>query len=339
MAAGLDLVNARLGARRGRLLGGDGLRFLAGDGTLEARLARLRQGGWAAAVPPKGVPALAEVEALLRDTLRREARWILELAQGHRPRAVLGAFLELAEADAVKALLRGVAAGAAPERTMAAAPVSPGLPEPLLRSVAAAASVEAAVARLGEAHHPLAGPIRDALPARARWGLPPVEAAADRAAAGRAPEAAATAGQDGRILADYLADRADAHHAGLLLSLAGAGPRDAARMAALTLPGGRRLAPAEVARLAGAAPEVVQAALKAAFPAAAGLSTPWGADLELERRLSARARRAARANPLSVAVPIAYLLDRRAEARRIAVLLRAAALELPADEVLPLLEV
>ena len=339
--ARLDRLVGRLGARRARLLGAAGLRDLGARGAAEARLGALRQGPWSGAIPAGGpVPSQAAIETRLRALLAEEAETLLGEVEGAAARRVLSAFLSLDEAAAVKALLRGVAAGAPPERILAAAPPGPGLPAPLLRRAAAAADVEGVVATLEAGGHPLAAALRQALPRREHDGLLPLEAAVDRAAAERALAAACArgAGEDGRVLRDHLADAADAANAALLLALAGAGRRRAEEVAPLVRPGGRRLPAADVERLAGAPAEAVRAALARTFPAVAGAAAPWADDLALERSLLMAARRAARARPLSAAVALAYLLDRRAEARRLALLLRGTALELPAQELLPLLE-
>jgi hypothetical protein len=72
--------------------------------------------------------------------------------------------------------------------------------------------------------------------------------------------------------------------------------------------------------------------------AAAELAVPWRADRLLERALQRRMHREARAAPLSLAVPISFALDRRAELRRIRLLLRAEELGLPLDEIPELAE-
>jgi len=333
----LDQVNARVGARRARLLGPEGLHQLAARPTLEARLAWLRASGWAAAVPAEGEPAgIEELEAGLREAQRREVAWLLEHVEGGGARGVLAAFLGLAEADAVNAVLRGVAGGAALDQTLAAAPPTPGFAEAPLRAAAAAPSLEAAVAVLTEAGHPLAPALAAALPERAHHGLAPLEQAVERAALASALAACRRAGEDGRVLRAHLGDRIDARNAALLVELAGSGPPP--EPGALFLEGGRRLDQARLASLAGAPLAEVQAVLAATFAVPPTLSSPWGAELALERAVLLRARREARARPLSVAVPLAYLLERRAEARRIAVLLRGHAFELPAEQVLDLLE-
>ena len=335
--ARLDLVNARVGARRTRLLGPGGLRELASRPTLEARLALLRSGGWAAAVPAEGEAVGVEaIEAGLRRTQRLESAWLLGQVEGSAARRVLGAFLGLAEADAVTAVLRGVQGGAALEQSLAAAPGTPGLDDAPLRAAAAAPTVEAAVEALAGAGHRFAPALVAALPERAQLGLAPLELAVERAAVAVAAAATRCAGEDGRVLRSHLAERIDVRNAALLLSLANGGVPPAP--GSLFLEGGRRLAVPRLVSLAGAPLTEVLAALATATSGVPAMATPWGAELSLGRMVLDSARRAARAWPLSVAVPLAYLLERRDEARRIAVLLRGTAFELPAEQVLDLLE-
>jgi V/A-type H+-transporting ATPase subunit C len=234
------------------------------------------------------------------------------------------------------ALLRGLAAGAAPARIIAAAP--PGSPalEGWLRAAAGDGSVEALLERLRTERHPLAEPLAEALPLRPRLGLWPLEAAVTRFSLAAARATVRRCREDGRVLAGHLADRTDLANAALLLTLAGAGPQ--ADVTRLVLPDGRRLPADAVVALAGAPPEEVARGLATAFGIELTAPSPWGVELALDGVLARLARREARARPFSVAVPIAFLLDRRDEARRIALLLRGAAIELPPAELLELLE-
>jgi len=137
------------------------------------------------------------------------------------------------------------------------------------------------------------------------------------------------------MLARHLADLADVRNAGTLLALAGAPPaRDP------FVEGGRRLSLAALRSLAavgdGAA---VRAGVAAALrvPEAA-LARGGHAESALERAALVPLLREARLRPLSIAVPLAWLFARRAEVRRISLLLRGTALGLAADEVLDLAE-
>lgn len=333
--ARLDRLNARLGARRPALLDGPALRAVLAGATTEARLERLRATAAGAALPAElgaGAVALTRAESALQAARQAEASWVLGEAEGRRARRLLRAYLGLDEAEAVKAILRGVTHGAPLDATLAAAPPSPALPAAALRAAAAAPGVEAALDLLIAAGSEVATAARAALADGAAW--PAVELAADRAAYARAAAACRRAGEDGRILAAHLADRVDARNAATLLALAGAPPAEPCWLA-----GGARLDEATLAALAAEEPARARAELAAALglPAEA-LATPWGADTALERALLAPVRREARRLPLSLAVPLRHLLERRAEVRRAAVVLRAAAIGVAGEELLDLVE-
>ncbi len=334
--ARLDYANARLGARRAQLLGARALREVLARPSLEARLDLLRRMRLGAVLPDApGADALAATEAALREGWRHEAASVLADAEGARPRALLRAFLGIDDAAAVKAVLRAVVRGLGADRALAAAPPTPGLDEDALREAAAAASVPEAVGRLEAAAPELGRALRAALPASAAGDLLPLELAADRVVMDRARLAASGRDEDASILLRHLEDRIDARNAATLLALAGSPPH-----ADAFLTGGRRLREPEFRRLAGAAADVVRAAVARLVPAgdAAALATPWGADAALERAWIAPLRREARMRPLSIAVPLSYLAERRAEVRRVALLLRGAELGLAADELLDLVE-
>jgi V/A-type H+-transporting ATPase subunit C len=342
--ARLDLANARVAAWRTRLAGNATVRELLSRPTLEARLELLRaepSGGPPVVAPPPPGPGasaadpIAAAEAELRAAVRRTAERILRDVEGRRARLLLSAFLALDEAEAVKAVVRGVAAGAPLDRILAAAPPTPALPEPVLREAGAAAEAVAALGVLAAAGSAVAAAVLDAVPLDVSGGLVPLEIAADRAALGRARSACRRGGEDGAVLARHLEDRADLRNALTLLALGGAPPS-----ADPFLAGGRRL-PLALLRALAASRDVAaaRAAVARAFHLdAAALSSPWAAERALEDAVARPLLREARRRPLSLAVPLSYLLARRTEARRLAVVLRGAALGLPADEILDLAE-
>lgn len=331
--ARLDFANGRIGARRARLLDDPALRELLSRPSTEARLERLRALPIGAALPAElGGDPLAAVEAALRDAVRREALRLVAGAEGAGPRALLDAWLGLDEAVAVKAVLRGVARRAAVEAALAAAPPTAALPDATLRAAAGALTVEEAVSIIADAGSALAGPLRRELPLDPERGLLPLEIAADRAAVDEARRACRGRGEDGAVLRRHLEDRVDVRNAETLLALAGAPP-----VADAFVPGGRRLPERTFRELAAGGAAAMRSGLERLFPGA-GAATPWAAERALERALLAPLGREARQRPLSVAVPLAYLSERRAEVRRVAIVLRGAALELPADELLDLAE-
>jgi V/A-type H+-transporting ATPase subunit C len=331
----LDFANARIAARRSGLLRPEALRALLARPSLEARLEALRSdrvGASLSAPREAGRAALDAVEAALRAGARSEALALLEDVEGAQARSLLTAFLALDEAAAVKAVLRGVLRGAPPEGTLAGAPALPGVTARALRAAAAASTVASALDLLEAEGSALAAPIRAALPDLPGHGLLPLELAADRASFARALAAARGPGEDAAILSRHLSDRVDARNAATLLARSGPG-------AGAFIPGGLRWSEADLRRLGEAPVDTVREAIAEAFPGcAAALARPWAADLALERALLAPLRRAARLRPLSIAVPLAYLAERRAEVRRVALVLRGAELALPGDEILDLVE-
>jgi len=337
--ARLDYANARIGARRARLLGPAALRDLLTRPTLEARLEvlRARAAGAALAAPGAGASAAAAdpisvAEAALRAALQQEEAQLLEDAEGARARTLLEAVLAIEEASAVKAIVRGVAFGGTVERVVAVALPCPGLDAQRILEAASATAVEGALGLLAGAGSPVAMAALGALGERAKHGLLPLELAADRAALERAARRARGPGEDRAVVRAHVEDRIDARNAATLLALAGTSP-----LAETFVRGGRRLDEATFRRLAPAGPAELRAALAPLFGCAPeDLERPWSADRALERAVLEPLRRAARVGPLSIAVPLAYLLERRAEVRRVSLVLRGAALGLPGDELLEL---
>uniref|UniRef100_UPI001F5677D6 V-type ATPase subunit n=1 Tax=Anaeromyxobacter oryzisoli TaxID=2925408 RepID=UPI001F5677D6 len=91
--------------------------------------------------------------------------------------------------------------------------------------------------------------------------------------------------------------------------------------------------------LAAGPQPAARAAVAEVFPElAAAAAEPWAMERALEAAVLAPLRREARRAPLSLAVPLRYLLERREEVRRIALVLRGAALGLPLETILGLAE-
>jgi len=333
--ARLDLVNARIGARRARLTGAEALRELLGRPSLEARIEQLVRSGALSAAPGAldGAP-LPAVEAALRAGVRADEARLLGEVEGRRARRLLAAALALQEAQAIKVLLRGTAHGVAPDRLAALAPVTGGLPEDRLRALAGAPSPEALADRLSEAESPFAAPLRAGLGERDRAGLLPAEVAIDRVAFGRAQAAAHAGGEDAAALRGWLAERADIRNATTLLILATARPSRE-----LFVPGGSRIGVDAFARLARGDAAARRSAVAAVVPCAPErLADPAAAERLLERAAVRRLALAARHRPLSLAVPLAWIEARREEIRRIALVLRGAAMGLSGDAILELAE-
>ena len=139
----------------------------------------------------------------------------------------------------------------------------------------------------------------------------------------------------------FLESQIDLMNAATLLKFAGQGGAEEFFIA-----GGRTIGARRYRHYA----QLDAAALKAAlageggFLAGIGLRTPAAledpaaVDQCLHRALAEAMRREASRNPLSLAVPLSYVLDRRAEIRRIRLVLRGAEFGIPAAELLELVE-
>lgn len=348
--ARLDHVNARVGARRSRLMGADGLRDLLVRPSLAARVELLVRSGRLALAAQEGPPGpaaqpggegraedaarLATVEAALRAGVRADEARLLGEVEGTRPRRLLAAALGLQEARALKILLRGTTHGVAPDRLVELVPPTGSLSEARVRQLAEAASPDALAALLAEEGSAFAEAIRSGLRERDSVGLLASEVEIDRLAFARVAEAARHGREDALALLAWLAGQADVRNATTLLSLGAA-----VLSRSLFVPGGRRVDAAAFARLSRAGAEARRAAAAALVPCAPErLLDPSAAELLLQRAEVRRLTIAARRRPLSLAVPLAWIEARRDEVRRIAAVLRGASLELPGEAILAMVE-
>jgi vacuolar-type H+-ATPase subunit C/Vma6 len=232
----------------------------------------------------------------LRGQLARDLARVDALFDGDETIRAAAAF---ADALALKTLLRGLARGAPTARLLALVTPTLELDAAAVKELAAQRDTGGVASLLATWGSRWAAPLLDALGSEAH-DLLAVELALDRAAFARARAAARG------VLAGVVASLIDLANAMTVARLG-------ARAADLLLPGG-----ALPARR-----------LPALLPAVG----PFQLDRLVEERLIRALRRAARLEPLSMAVPLLYLAERRAELRRIGLVLEAAALELPAAEV------
>jgi vacuolar-type H+-ATPase subunit C/Vma6 len=334
-----DRVNATVGALRARLLGRAGLRALLARPDLAARVALLREGDAALARELPAGAAPGEVEEALARRARAEALRLLALLEGARARELVRAVLLVEEVRGLEALLHRVARARTGSGAAALLAPSAWFPPGLVADLAAAGDLAQAAAALAAHGSPFAAPVREALPLQGKpSGALRLDAALLRAAFDEAFRIATGRGEDALVARGVLAAQVDLANAATLLA---PGVRE---RAGLLLPRGRippealarleRLAPA---RAAGALARLLATAWDADVDAAA-LALPLAAERHLEHALLRGLRRLARARPLSVAVPIAYAAERRAEARDVGLAIGAAEARLPAAELAGLLE-
>lgn len=346
MTAGCDYANARVRAMRGRLLGRAGIENLLAQSGLSARLEYLKRtdyGDTLAAHLGREPDQLAAVERGLRARFMGDLARIDRFLEGERPRALFRAFLAFEDGWTLKTVLRGVAAGEAPEQIFVLLAQTPELDHAALGELVRQREVKAVVDLLAIWRSPYAHPLGDALAAYAsRRELLHLEVALDRFLFGHALEAARRdGGEDGAVLLRFLATQIDLVNTATLLKLAGQGAAEE-----FFIPGGRLLgrnrfrrygefdAPRLRAALASEAP-----LLFAARPVGmAVMEDPFAADQIVQRALVDTMRGEARESPLSLAVPLAFVLDLQAEIRQIRLVLRGAEFGLPPGELLELIE-
>jgi V/A-type H+-transporting ATPase subunit C len=237
-------------------------------------------------------------------------------------------------------ILRGVAQGEPPERTFLLLAPTPVLDDPALTELVGQKEVKAVVDLLATWNSPYALPLTEALAKYlAQRELFPLEAALDLFLFARARDAARGDGEDGRILLAFLETQIDLTNAGTLLKLAGAG-----RGEELFVPGGRVLGRKQFQRLSTLGLWEAQEALARQRLPRPRLATmgeqgdPFTVDQVLHQALGAAMRREAMVHPLSLAVPLSFVLERQAEVRQVRLVLRGAEFGIPADEMLAFME-
>jgi V/A-type H+-transporting ATPase subunit C len=143
------------------------------------------------------------------------------------------------------------------------------------------------------------------------------------------------------MLLGFLETQIDLANTGVLLKRT-----DGAPSAELFIPGGRlvtlkrfqQLATLREGELRDALARLGRLHLELRLGAAGERADPFVVDQMLQRVLRQEMQRAARVHPLSLAVPLCFVLERRAEVQRIRLVLRGAEFGLPGDELLALVE-
>ena len=189
---------------------------------------------------------------------------------------------------------------------------------------------------------PYASPLTQAFAAyRTHRELFLVEVALDQFLYARALDAARRDGEDGRILRGFLKTQIDLANAGTLLKRAGGGRCDD-----LFIAGGRHFTLKRFQQLVLLQERDLRQALARGGrlrldPRLAEMderADPFDVDQILREALREAMQREARIHPLSLAVPLSFVLERRAEVQRIRLVLRGAEFGLPAEELVALVE-
>jgi V/A-type H+-transporting ATPase subunit C len=339
--AGCDYANARVRAMEGRLLGRKGILELLARPDLSARLASLAQTDYGEAIAAhlKRTPdPLQGAERGLRARLMDDLTRIDRFLRGERVQSLFRAMLAFEDGWNLKTILRGIARRERPERLFLLLAPTPALDDPALQELSRQTEVKAALDLLATWWSPYAPPLREAFPAylRRREVLF-LEVALDRFLFARALEAARRDGEDGRLFQAFLDAQIDLINVGTLLKGGGG---------EFFIPGGRLMSANRFREYATLGAQGLRETLGREGPLAlaAGLlpleelGDPSAVDQLLHRILRERIRREARIHPLSLAVPLAFILERQAEVRRIRLVLRATEFGLPAEELLDRIE-
>ncbi len=341
-----DNVNARIGAKRSRLLGAGGLREVLSRPHLAARVELLYQSDYGRAMHAAWAPGrdpLGVADAGMRARLVQETRTIEAVIEGRRQRSLFRAFLLFEDAANLKTVFRGLALSTPLDRVLALTLPTPSLDENGLRALASRPDVPAAVAASRSLAPDFYDALEAALPTRGREGGPlHFDVAIDRAAVAAASRAAKAHAEDAALLAEYLHLRTDLCNAATLIKM------DASHAAGeFFLEGGAALPESEYLRIAAIRPAsalrqaVVLWARRHVGKGLSGLveqGGPLSVDTWVLRAAEDRMRREARARPLSLAVPLSFVLDLRAEVRRIRLALLGSGFGLPAAEMVEMLE-
>ena len=332
MAAGCDYAVARVRAMRGRLLGRAGIAALLAEPGLAARLEFLKRTDYGEAIAAHlgGEPdPLAGVERGLRARLMDDLARIDRFLAGERVRALFRSVLAFEDGWTIKTILRGVAAGEAPERMFLLLLPTPELDRPALEQLVRQREVKAVVDLLATWRSPYAGALAGGLAAYAhRPDLLYLEVALDGDLFSRA-------------LLAFLETEIDLVNAATLLKLVGHGDAGEFFIAggrAIGLHRYRRYARLDAASLKQM---LVGERVLLSVPGLrtlVALDDPVATDELLHRALGEALRREALRNPVSLAVPLSFVLARRAEIQRIRLVLRGTEFGLPAPELLELVE-
>ena len=340
-----DYANARVRGMKGRLLGPKGITGLLAQPGLAARLDYLKKTDYGEAVAAhlmREPDPLRGAERGLRARLIDDFLRIDRFLRGERVRALFRAVVALEDGWNLKTVLRGITQGEPPERTFLLLAPTPELGDAALGEMVRQKEVKAVVDLLATWGSPYAEPMTQAYAAyRTHRDLFLLELALDQFLFARALDAARGDGEDGRILLGFLQTQIDLANAGTLLKRAGGGRCDD-----LLIPGGRHITVKRFHRLCSLGERDVREALTRdgrlhLDPWLAMMeerADPFAVDQILHQALREAMHREATVNPLSLAVPLSFVLERRAEIQRIRLVLRGAEFGLPADELLALVE-
>jgi V/A-type H+-transporting ATPase subunit C len=340
-----DYANARVRARKGRLLGPKGITELVAQPGLHARLEYLKQtdyGPQLVAQLAREEDPLRAAERGLRQQLADDLLAIDRFLRGEHAAGLFRAVLAFEDGWNLKTVLRGITRGEPQERIFLLLAPTPELDEAALAELVRQKDVKAVLDLLTTWRSPYAASLERAfesyLPQRDLFLL---ELALDQQLFASALLAARGDGEDGRMLHGFLETQIDLANAAVLLQRA-----DGAKSSELFITGGGLLTLKRFQRLSALGDCELREALArlerlhigGRLTALGERADPFTADQVLRQAMRQAMRWEARVHPLSIAVPLSFVLERRAEVQRIRLVLRGAEFGLPGEELLALVE-
>lgn len=339
-----DYANARIRAMEGRFLGQKGITDLLVQPSLAARLDYLKRTAYSellAAHLMREPDALRAAERAVRAQLSADLLRMDRFLRGEPVLPLFRAVLGFEDAWTLKTVLRGIGQGEPPDRIFTLVAPTPEFDDSALGELVRQKDVKAVVDLLTTWRSPYAFPLAEAFARyKTHQELFLLEVALDQFVFSEALNAARGDGEDGEILLQFLENHIDLANVGTLLKRAGGGRCDD-----LFIPGGRSVSLYRFQHLASLNEKDLREALAASGRprldsrlAATDGAVPFAVDHILEQALRKEIERQARVHPLSVAVPLSFILERRAEVQRIRLVLRGAEFGVPAAELVALVE-
>jgi V/A-type H+-transporting ATPase subunit C len=289
---------------------------------------------------PDGVRAAERaLRARLVDDLLRIDGYLRE----ERARSLFRAVLAFEDGWTLKTVLRGLTRGEPPDRLFALIAPTPEFGEPALGEMVRQKNVKGVLDLLATWRSPYASPLTQAYAEyKTHRELVLLEVALDQFLFAHALEVAREDGEDGRILRRFLETHIDLANAANLLKRVEGGRGDE-----LFIPGGSIVSPERFRQLSALGQRNLREALASVGrlhldPRLAAMderADPFTVDRILQQALRRAIQREARVHPLSLAVPLSFVLERRTEVQRIRLVLRGAEFGVPADELVALMEV
>jgi V/A-type H+/Na+-transporting ATPase subunit C len=344
MACCCDYANARIRAMAGRLLGQKGITDLLAQPSLAARLDYLKRTAYGeslAAHLMREPDSLRAAERAVGAQLSTDLLQINRFLRGEPVLPLFHAVLGFEDAWTLKTVLRGIAQGEPPDRIFTLVAPTPEFDDPALGELVRQKDVKAVVDLLTTWRSAYGSPLTSAFARyRTHRELFLLEVALDQFVFSAALHAARADGEDGEILLQFLENHIDLANVGTLLKRA-----DGGRCDDLFIPGGRSVSLHRFQQLSSLKEKDLREALVASGRpqldsrlAAIDGAVPFTVDQILQQTLRKAIEREARVHPLSLAVPLSFMLERRAEVQRIRLVLRGAEFGVPAAELVALVE-